>query len=48
MIVGTLRFLPSPDRHDQALEILRSIYAGTRGADAFFEKRRIVGNGLGC
>jgi quinol monooxygenase YgiN len=25
MIVGTLRFLPSPDRHDQVLEILRSI-----------------------
>jgi len=25
MIVGTLRLLPSPDRHDQVLEILRSI-----------------------
>jgi quinol monooxygenase YgiN len=25
MIVGTLRFLPSPGRHDQVLEILRSI-----------------------
>jgi quinol monooxygenase YgiN len=25
MIVGTLRFLPSPDRHEQVLEILRSI-----------------------
>ena len=25
MIVGTLRLLPSPDRHEQVLEILRSI-----------------------
>jgi quinol monooxygenase YgiN len=25
MIVGTLRFLPSPDRHGEVLEILRSI-----------------------
>ena len=25
MIVGTLRLRPSPDRHDQVLEILRSI-----------------------
>jgi quinol monooxygenase YgiN len=25
MIVGTLRLLPSPDRHDQVLEILQSI-----------------------